>query len=634
MSRLNSPHLDTGKAVLVFTGSLIAIILMTLAWQGIPSAQAQGTASLQLTPITWSVLGIDSTNPNQGPNEYPVGARLCNQGAGPTASGLTATFAFSTNNTNISLASASATQTFPQLAANACRDIFYVVRVTRSSGAIGQTRPFTITVTDGSSTLSMGQELEVKPLTASPENETVSIDAPTSIAANTTARITVVATAGDAGYQSLQHFLTLCPDIFRVESVDVEYSVPSDTSTTTLWADGCGWNTQTNDGCTTSPTDHGGEVHYLVDVTAIGSGQCTVRSAVYGFDGASYLYNSDYGQDSVGIAVGSAQQPTGTTTPGGATQQPTATATRAQPTSAFPTRTPTPPRGTPGAATNTPVPGTPGTATNTPVPGALPETGYRLRPGTLAFSEPVGPYLNSNQVTFTWLVIITLAAGVVLALWSVLVFTGVFSREAAFAYTIWKGLTVLFVLAALSLIGLLGYNVMAARQSSPVAGPQPRPTVQVYRPPEIPATQLIIPDLDIDTELTEAPVLGPSWDITGFFKEIAHLEGTAFPGTTGNAVLAGHVNTTQGVGPFWNLKALQPGNMIIARGKGIEYRYQVEWVKVVEPDDVSVIEASDEPMMTLISCANWDSASWRYLDRLVVRAKFFDRARTTADASQ
>jgi LPXTG-site transpeptidase (sortase) family protein len=194
---------------------------------------------------------------------------------------------------------------------------------------------------------------------------------------------------------------------------------------------------------------------------------------------------------------------------------------------------------------------------------------------------------------------------------------------------VWRALSVLFIVCALALAGMLAYNLIAAQQAARPAESSALPSggvPEVFRPPDIPATQLIIPDLAIDTELTEAPRLGSSWDVSQFFEEIAHLEGTAYPGTSGNAVLAGHVHTTEGVGPFWNLRALQAGNMIIARGEGIEYRYQVEWVKVTDPDDDAVLAPADQPVLTLISCANWDRASWSYTERVVVRAALFDRA--------
>jgi LPXTG-site transpeptidase (sortase) family protein len=465
----------------------------------------------------------------------------------------------------------------------------------------------------------------------------VTIDGPTSVAPNTTASITVEGTAGVTGFPELQHFLTLCPDILRLDSVDTEYDVPPNEATAELWADGCLWDTQRNSGCTTTGDRYGSNFFYSVNVTVLAAGTCNVRSMVYARRDR-LLYNSDYGTDLLSItAGGTGARSDDRDSTAHDSAVPTATLRGVTPTARSPSaasrHTPT---GPPDTDARWPDCGAGSGVTPSPTtqPGELPATGYRARPGTLFFADLNSPDLNSNQVTFTWLVIATLAVGVVLAIWSLLVFTGVFSKESDFAYSIWKGLTILFVLAALSLIGMMGYNLVASQSNTPVAEPQQRRSIEVYRPPEIPATHLVIPTLDIDTELTEAPALGDTWDVSVFFNEIAHLEGTAYVGTTGNAVLAGHVNTVRGVGPFWNLKSLQPGHMIIARGPGIEYRYQVEWVEVVNPDDVTVLEPSDEPVLTLVSCANWSSASWSYEDRLVVRARFFDRLRTSASTGE
>jgi hypothetical protein len=147
-SRLLSGY---GKALLVFTGIPFAIILFVLAGQGAGTAHAQG-AVLNLTSITWSVLGLDASDANQGPNEYPVGVRVCNTGTATTTQGISATFTFTTSNAHINLANASATQTFPQLAANSCRDIYYTVRVNRTAAAIDESAParraYTVAVSD------------------------------------------------------------------------------------------------------------------------------------------------------------------------------------------------------------------------------------------------------------------------------------------------------------------------------------------------------------------------------------------------------------------------------------------------------------------------------------------------------
>jgi LPXTG-site transpeptidase (sortase) family protein len=431
--------------------------------------------------------------------------------------------------------------------------------------------------------------------------------------------------------------------------------VPSGQNGSTLWANGCAWDQANNTGCGAgTPTNFGGNFTVNVVANVIAAGTCTVNSMIYDFSNNAYHYNGDYGAAGkfltvISTAAGATAGPTVTTaatatTAGGggvATQTAvvvTATAVPATAT-AIPTSGPSPtPTLTPTGPTPTPTvtPSPTNTPTETPTAtgtiGQLPETGSRLHPSEMLPSAGAAANASPVQIGITIAVIITLVMGVALAAWGIMMSYSIVPKESPVSRRVFGALGVMFIVCAVVLAGMLAFNLV--RTANVGAPPQPQSssqngggTVALYRPPDIPATRLIIPELHIDTELTEAPRLGSSWDVSQFFDEIAHLEGTAFPGMPGNAILAGHVHHTKGIGPFWNLKNLQPGNMIIAQGKGVEYRYQVEWVKTVTPDDVDVLEATKEPVLTLISCADWSDDSWSYTDRLIVRAKFFDRAK-------
>ena len=126
----------------------------------------------------------------------------------------------------------------------------------------------------------------------------------------------------------------------------------------------------------------------------------------------------------------------------------------------------------------------------------------------------------------------------------------------------------------------------------------------------------------IDADLVETDIVGGTWDVTSFTQEIAHLRGTSYPGTPGNAVLAGHITLASGAnGPFRYLDQLTPGSLIIARAESHHYIYIVESVEIVPEDALEVTYISDEPTMTLVTCAGWDNANWRYSQRLIVRAR-------------
>ncbi len=75
-----------------------------------------------------------------------------------------------------------------------------------------------------------------------------------------------------------------------------------------------------------------------------------------------------------------------------------------------------------------------------------------------------------------------------------------------------------------------------------------------------------------------------------------HLAGTAALGGAGNAVIAGHRDTS-----FWPLRELRVGDVIRFRGAKTS-KYAVVSIRVVSPENVSVLAASKTPTLTLITC--------------------------------
>jgi sortase A len=76
-----------------------------------------------------------------------------------------------------------------------------------------------------------------------------------------------------------------------------------------------------------------------------------------------------------------------------------------------------------------------------------------------------------------------------------------------------------------------------------------------------------------------------------------HIENTAFPGDVGNAAIAGHRDTH-----FRALENIRKGDEIsIATSEGA-FKYFVQWTRVVGPDDVSVLQSSSVPELTLVTC--------------------------------
>ena len=80
-------------------------------------------------------------------------------------------------------------------------------------------------------------------------------------------------------------------------------------------------------------------------------------------------------------------------------------------------------------------------------------------------------------------------------------------------------------------------------------------------------------------------------------RVVGHIPGTALPGQPGNVGLAGHRDRL-----FRPLKDLRINDTIqFATPRGY-YRYEVESLRVVDPDDVAVLAASGEKVLTLVTC--------------------------------
>lgn len=153
--------------------------------------------------------------------------------------------------------------------------------------------------------------------------------------------------------------------------------------------------------------------------------------------------------------------------------------------------------------------------------------------------------------------------------------------------------------------------------SQPPSGPDGGP------PDASAVTRIVIPAMNLDTVVKFVPFSGKTWLIGGLKQEVAWMGDTSWPGLGGNTGLAGHIDLADGsAGPFWNLGQLKNGDEVRLYAGGRVYIYRVRGKVDVDESDLSVIEPSDHPQVTLITCSGWDSAVRAYLRRLVVFADF------------
>ena len=78
---------------------------------------------------------------------------------------------------------------------------------------------------------------------------------------------------------------------------------------------------------------------------------------------------------------------------------------------------------------------------------------------------------------------------------------------------------------------------------------------------------------------------------------VGHIQGTALPGEPGNIGIAGHRDTY-----FRGLKDVRASDEIqIQTAAGIT-RYEVDWIQITVPSDVSIVSSATGSALTLVTC--------------------------------
>jgi sortase A len=132
--------------------------------------------------------------------------------------------------------------------------------------------------------------------------------------------------------------------------------------------------------------------------------------------------------------------------------------------------------------------------------------------------------------------------------------------------------------------------------TAPTPTPPPPPTgeaVAVIRIPKIGVDQAVVPDVGV-ADLRKGP---------------GHYPQTPLPGEPGNAAIAGH-RTTYGA-PFNRLDELITGDDIEVTTLAGSFLYRVTELKVVSPKEISVLDPTPEPHLTLTTCNPKYSAAQR-----------------------
>ena len=151
--------------------------------------------------------------------------------------------------------------------------------------------------------------------------------------------------------------------------------------------------------------------------------------------------------------------------------------------------------------------------------------------------------------------------------------------------------------------------------SVPEAPPAPTAPVDQASPPRVePASGSLLGRLEIPRLHVSAIVRAGS-DARTLRLAIGHIGGTALPGERGNVGLAAHRDTF-----FRRLGEIRTDDQVRLVTRDGTFTYRVEGTRVVNPQDVWVLDQTRDPALTLITCY-----PFRYIgsapQRFIVRAQ-------------
>jgi sortase A len=138
-------------------------------------------------------------------------------------------------------------------------------------------------------------------------------------------------------------------------------------------------------------------------------------------------------------------------------------------------------------------------------------------------------------------------------------------------------------------------RLLRDQRSASEGKPQSEPSISPKGGPAA-ATDGLIGRIEIPRLLLSAIVV-EGINRTTLRRVVGHIPGTALPGEAGNVGLAGHRDTL-----FRGLKDLRIRDEIQFSTLSGEFKYSVESLRVVEPDNVGVLAPSGEKVLTMVTC--------------------------------
>lgn len=130
-----------------------------------------------------------------------------------------------------------------------------------------------------------------------------------------------------------------------------------------------------------------------------------------------------------------------------------------------------------------------------------------------------------------------------------------------------------------------------APEAPPASTSVPKPAARKETTPRSAFGLIEIPRLGLRAIVREGA------DEKTLARAVGLVPGGAYPGQTGNTILAGHRDTF-----FWPLRRIRVDDRIRVVVPPETYEYRVSSVKIVAPEETSVLESRDVEELTLVTC--------------------------------
>ena len=179
----------------------------------------------------------------------------------------------------------------------------------------------------------------------------------------------------------------------------------------------------------------------------------------------------------------------------------------------------------------------------------------------------------------------------------------------------WRTLTIEERVKAMEAFGIAADNLLKSLPQSSTSTDAKSPAVITPAPKTDPSPYwLIIPSLSVNM-----PIVSGESDADKALRRGAWLmPGTPTPLEGGNTVLTGHrFLYTSGARTLYHLDKAKMGDEMYVEWNGTRYTYKVFEKNIVPADDVSILNDSDDTILTIITC----DPPYSTKNRLYVRAR-------------